>query len=64
MSELAQLIRGEEAARGHEINYSPFTEEEFKFRKNRKDPFLAEILQTPKVMIIGDEEELMKNETT
>ena len=35
------------------------TEEEFKFRKQRNDPFLVGILSGSRVMIIGDEEGLL-----
>jgi DNA-binding transcriptional ArsR family regulator len=60
LPELAALVRGEEAKRGHEINYTVMSEEEFVFRKNRHDPFLTSILAGSRVMIIGDEEELVK----
>jgi hypothetical protein len=36
------------------------TPEEFIFRKRRRDPFLLGILGGPRVMIIGEEEELVK----
>jgi len=58
MAELASLIRGEEERRGKEINYTVMTNEEFIFRKRRRDPFLLGILESGKIMIIGDEEEL------
>jgi len=44
---------------GTEINYTAMTEEEFKFRKQRNDPFLVAILSGSRVMIIGDEEGLL-----
>ncbi len=34
------------------------TEEEFGFRKKRRDPFLLGILESGRVLIIGDENEL------
>jgi len=58
MAELASLIRGEEERRGKEINYTVMTNEEFIFRKRRRDPFLLGILESGKIMVIGDEEEL------
>jgi hypothetical protein len=60
MVELAALVKSEEEKRGQEINYTVMTNEEFEFRKKRRDPFLLGILSSSKVMIIGDEEELMK----
>jgi len=35
------------------------TEEEFSFRKRRRDPFVLEILAGSRVMLVGDEEELV-----
>jgi len=60
LPELTQLIKGEESKRGREINYTVMTEEEFAFRKRRRDPFIVSILEGSRVMIIGDEEELVR----
>lgn len=60
MVELGALVKAEEEKRGKEINYTVMTNEEFDFRKKRRDPFLLGILSSSKVMIVGDEEELMK----
>ena len=60
LPELGAIIREEEARRNREINFTPMTEEEFAFRKNRRDPFVLSILSKPKVMLIGDEEEMIK----
>lgn len=60
MAELAALIKGEEEKRGKEVNYTTMSDEEFVFRKRRKDPFLLSILSGSKLMVIGDEEELLK----
>ena len=43
-----------------EINFSVLNSEELNFRKERKDPFIMGILLTPKVMLIGSEEELVR----
>jgi hypothetical protein len=59
LPELATLIRKEESKRGHEINYTVMSREEFDFRKKRRDPFLLGILAGSRVMIIGDEEDLV-----
>lgn len=60
LPELALLVRAEEARRGKEINYTVMTEDEFSFRKKRNDPFIQKILSSSRVMIVGDEEELLK----
>lgn len=60
MAELAGLIKAEEERRGREINYTIMTEEEFVFRKKRNDPFLESILRGSRVMILGNEEELLR----
>ncbi|MCX6816878.1 MAG: hypothetical protein NTZ93_03365 [Candidatus Beckwithbacteria bacterium] len=58
-AELNQLIRKAESEREKEINYAPMSVEEFAFRKQRRDPFLQKILMAGRVMLIGDEEEMV-----
>ncbi len=58
LPELSQLVKAEEVRRGKELNYTVMTEEEFAFRKRRRDPFVLSILEGSRVMLIGDEEEL------
>ncbi len=57
--EVAALVREEELRKGREIFFTPMTEEEFAFRKKKKDPFILGILEGGRVMVIGDEEELI-----
>lgn len=59
LPELARLVREEEARKEKEINYTVMTPEEFQFRKKRRDPFIVGILSGSRVMIIGDEEEMV-----
>ncbi len=59
LPELASIIRVEETRRGKEINYTAMSRDEFDFRKKRRDPFLLGILSGSRVMIIGDEEDLV-----
>jgi len=59
LPELASIIRVEESRRGKEINYTVMSREELDFRKKRRDPFLLGILAGNRVMIIGDEEDLV-----
>jgi len=54
LKELDLLIKQEEEKLEREINYTVLSKEEFEFRKQRRDPFVMEILLTPYVMIIGD----------
>lgn len=60
LPELSQLIRAEEARRGRELNYTVMTEEEVNFRKKRRDPFIINVFSGSRVMVIGDEEELVR----
>jgi hypothetical protein len=59
LPELAKIVKKEEARRKIEMNYTVMTQEEFKFRKDRRDPFLLGILQTSRIMLLGDEEDLL-----
>jgi hypothetical protein len=59
LPELASLIRKEELDRNKEINYTVMSREEYLFRKKRRDPFLLGILYSSRVMIMGDEEDLV-----
>lgn len=59
LPELALLVRDEEKRLDTEINYTVMTEEEFEFRKKKRDPFILSILNGSRVMIIGDEESML-----
>ena len=59
LPELSKVIQQEENKIGREINYSVMSNQEFDFRKKRRDPFLLGILAASKVMLIGDEEEMV-----
>jgi len=59
LAELNLLIRQAESEGLGEINYAPMTDEEFNFRKTRSDPFLTSVFKRSRVMIIGDEEEMV-----
>jgi hypothetical protein len=59
LPELSQIIKAEEGRREREINYTVMTEEEFAFRKSRRDPFVLSVINGSRVMIVGDEEELV-----
>ena len=59
LPELALLIREEEKRLNTEINYTVMTEEEFDFRKKKRDPFILAILSGSRVMLMGDEEAML-----
>ena len=59
VNELNKLVRKAESEREKEINYAPMTLDEFEFRKSRRDPFLQKILSSGRVMLLGDEEEMV-----
>lgn len=56
LPELTVLVKAEELRWEREINYTAMSEEEFVFRRRRRDPFLISILEKPRIMLIGDEE--------
>ena len=60
LPELQSIIADEQAKRDLEINYSFMDEDEFKFRVRRRDPFILHVLVQPRVMLIGDEDDLLE----
>ena len=60
LPELQAVISDEQARREAEINYSFMDEAEFKFRVKRRDPFILRVLLQPKVMLMGDEDEMLE----
>lgn len=59
LPELALLVREEEKRLDSEINYTVMTEDEFDFRKKKRDPFILSILYGSRVMLVGDEETML-----
>jgi hypothetical protein len=59
LPELQAMIADEQAKRETEINYSFMDEAEFNFRVRRRDPFILRILTQPKIMLVGNEEDLL-----
>lgn len=57
--ELQSMVADEQAKREREINYSFMDEAEFRFRVRRRDPFILRVLVQPKIMLIGDEAEML-----
>jgi len=59
MPQLTELIKEQEAKLSREINYTVMTEAELSYRKTHSDPFIIRILSASRIMLIGDEEELV-----
>lgn len=59
LPELALIIKNEEKRLNTEINYTVMSEEEFAFRKKKHDPFILAVLSGSRVMLIGDEENML-----
>lgn len=60
LPELQAIVATEQAKREREINYSFMDEAEFQFRVKRRDPFILKVLVQPKIMLIGNEEDLLE----
>src|SRR3989339_661244 len=60
MSMVGKMTGLGEAMLSREINYTVMTEAELTYRKTHSDPFIARILSASRVMILGDEEELVQ----
>jgi DNA-binding transcriptional ArsR family regulator len=59
LPELSALVKQEEAKREREINYTVMPEEEYKYRVTRRDPFILDVLERPRIMLIGEEDALL-----
>lgn len=62
LPELEALIKAEEKNMEREINYSVLSDEEFEFRKTRRDPFIMDAMYGVKIMVIGSEVEFCHRE--
>lgn len=59
LPELQAIVSEEQAKKEAEINYSFMDEAEFNFRVKRRDPFILKVILQPKIMILGNEEEML-----
>ena len=59
LPELELLVKEEEKELGREINYTVLDANEFKFRKQRRDPFIMDIMYGKKIMVIGNEDDFV-----
>jgi DNA-binding transcriptional ArsR family regulator len=60
LPQLAAIVKKAEETVGREINYTVMSEDEFTFRKRRKDPFVTQVLEKVGVVLVGDGEDLTK----
>ncbi len=60
LDKVRKFVKEEEARLGHEINYTVMDEDELELRKDRKDRFLMRAFLQGKIMLIGNEDELMR----
>ena len=58
--ELQSVIANEQTKREGDINYTFMDETEFAFRVRRRDPFILKVLVQPKIMLVGDESEMLE----
>lgn len=58
--EVESIMQASKKDLGWDINYTVMTEDEVQFRKRNNDPFIWKFLKQPKVMLVGQEEELLK----
>lgn len=55
---LAPIIARLEKDLGRAVNYTACTPEEWREKQRKREPFVANVLNSPKVMLIGDEDAL------
>lgn len=58
ITELNDMVMGLEEKLKREIDYLVFDEQEYRKRKDSKDPFIRELLKGKKIFLVGKEDEL------
>jgi predicted nucleotidyltransferase len=58
LEKLLRLMRSPEKSLGREINPSLYSIKDYKIRIKKKDPFIARIMNEPRIMLIGDNDGL------
>jgi predicted nucleotidyltransferase len=58
LTRLAPIIARLEKDLGRAVNYTAFTPEEWREKQRKREPFVKNVLNGPKVMLIGDEDAL------
>lgn len=59
LPQLNILVQEYETKHKKELNYSIMTEDEFNYRKSRRDPFIISVITQSKIMLLGDENRLL-----
>lgn len=59
LEKLAECVRIAESESESQINYTVMGADEFDLRKQRKDSFVANLLLSSKVVLVGDEDEIL-----
>jgi len=60
LPELELIVKYEEKNLGREINYAIFSDDEFEFRKTRRDPFVMDVLYGSRIMVVGNEDDFVE----
>ena len=58
LESLLKRMKGPEKSLGREINPSLYSLKEYKSRMKKNDPFIAHVMNEPRIMIIGDSDGL------
>jgi len=58
ITELNDVVMGLEEKMNREIDYLAFDEQEYRKRKDAKDPFIREIVKGKKIFLLGKEDEI------
>jgi hypothetical protein len=58
ITELNDMVMGLEEKLQREIDYLVFDEQEYRKRKESKDPFIRELLKGKKIYLVGTDDEL------
>ena len=58
LESLLRLMRGPEKTLGREINPSLYSTKEYKRRMKKKDPFMIQVMNEPRIMLIGENDGL------
>ncbi|EKD62101.1 MAG: hypothetical protein ACD_52C00303G0001 [uncultured bacterium] len=60
MPQISLLVKSLEKMLNTEINYSCMTEDEFHYRKSHMDPFIIKVLLQPRIMLVGEELQMIE----
>ena len=58
LPQLTAVVKKAESKIGRELNYTVMSEDEFTFRKRRRDPFVISVIEKLGVILVGDEDQL------